>query len=94
LAKVAPSNGTGNSTTPPSEWRELIKGVREGARDSSLTKLSGYLLRRHVDPFVVLELLRVFNATRCTPPLSDKEIEKIVSSVAGMELKRRQAGNG
>jgi hypothetical protein len=94
LAKIAPSNGTGNSTTPPSEWRELVKGISEGARDCSLTKLTGYLLRRHVDPFVTLELIRVFNATRCTPPLPDKDIERIVASVAGLELRRRQAGNG
>jgi hypothetical protein len=98
LAKIAPPTGNGTAsattTTPSSEWRELIKGVREGARDCSLTKLTGYLLRRHVDPFVTLELIRVFNAARCTPPLSDKDVEKIVASVAGMELKRRQAGNG
>jgi hypothetical protein len=94
LAKIAPSNGTGNSTTPPSEWRELVKGISEGARDCSLTKLTGHLLRRHVDPFVTLELIRVFNATRCTPPLPDKDIERIVASVAGLELRRRQAGNG
>jgi hypothetical protein len=91
IADVSHTNGKG---TPPSEWRDLIKGVSEGARDCSLTKLTGYLLRRHVDPFVVLELIRVFNATRCTPPLPDKDIERIVSSVAGLELKRRQAGNG
>ena len=69
-------------------------GVKEGSRDCSLSKLTGYLLRRHVDPLVTLELIRVFNATRCTPPLSDKDVEKSVASVAGMELKRRQAGNG
>ena len=93
LAKIAPSNGNGKSA-PPSEWRGLIKGVSEGARDCSLTKLTGYLLRRHVDPFITLELIRVFNATRCAPPLPDKDVERIVSSVAGLELKRRQAGNG
>jgi hypothetical protein len=91
---AAPANGSGKSATPPSEWRDLVKGVSEGARDCSLTKLTGYLLRRHVDPFVALELIRTFNATRCTPPLPDKDIERIVSSVAGLELKRRQAGNG
>ena len=90
---AAPANGNGK-TTPPSEWRDLVKGVSEGARDCSLTKLTGYLLRRHVDPFITLELIRVFNATRCTPPLPDTDVEKIVSSVAGLELKRRQAGNG
>jgi hypothetical protein len=93
LAKIAPSNGS-KSTTPPSEWRDLIKGVSEGARDCSLTRLCGYLLRRHVDPFITLELIRVFNGARCAPPLSDRDVEKIVSSVAGLELKRRQAGNG
>src|SRR5262249_13435052 len=91
---AAPANGNGKGTTPPSEWRDLVKGVSEGARDCSLTKLTGYLLRRHVDPFVTLELIRTFNATRCTPPLPDKDVERIVSSVAGLELKRRRAGNG
>jgi hypothetical protein len=90
---AAPTNGS-KSTTAPSEWRDLIKGVSEGARDCSLTKLTGYLLRRHVDPFIALELIRVFNATRCAPPLPDRDVERIVSSVAGLELKRRQAGNG
>src|SRR5215475_2478729 len=90
---AAPANGNGK-TTPPSEWRDLVKGVSEGARDCSLTKLTGYLLRRHVDPFVVLELIRSFNATRCTPPLPDKDVERIVSSVAGIELKRRGASRG
>lgn len=91
----APADGAnGKSSTPPSEWRELIKGVSEGARDCSLTKLTGYLLRRHADPFITLELIRSFNATRCTPPLPDKDIERIVASVAGLELKRRQASNG
>jgi hypothetical protein len=87
-------NGAGNGSKPPSEWRTLVQGINEGARDCSLTKLTGYLLRRHVDPFVVLELVRSFNTTRCTPPLPDKDIERIVSSVAGLELKRRQASNG
>jgi hypothetical protein len=92
--RIADTNGTGNGSKPPAEWRTLVQGINEGVRDCSLTKLTGYLLRRHVDPFVVLELIRSFNAMRCTPPLPDKDIERIVSSVAGLELKRRQAGNG
>jgi Bifunctional DNA primase/polymerase, N-terminal/Primase C terminal 1 (PriCT-1) len=93
---AAPAHGSNDNkgAAPPSEWRELIKGLSEGVRDCSLTKLTGHLLRRHVDPFVTLELIRCFNATRCAPPLPDRDIERIVSSVAGMELKRRQAGNG
>src|SRR5262249_7331803 len=91
---AAPTNGSGKNTTPPSEWRDLIKGVSEGASDCSLANPTGHLPRRHVDPFITLELIRVFNATRCTPPLPDKDVDKIVSSVAGLELKRRQVGNG
>jgi hypothetical protein len=87
-------HASGSGATPPTEWRDLVKGVREGARDSSLTKLTGHLLRRHVDPYVALELVRAFNWTRCTPPLPDKDIKRIVNSVAGLELKRRQTGNG
>src|SRR5262249_15335584 len=87
-------HATGNSTTPPTEWRDLIKGISEGARDCSLTKLTGYLLRRQVDPYVTWELCRFCNATGSPPPLPDKDVERIVNSVAGLELKRRQAGNG
>jgi Bifunctional DNA primase/polymerase, N-terminal/Primase C terminal 1 (PriCT-1) len=94
LAKLAPlASGTRNGSAPSSaEWRELIKGVGEGARDCSVTKLAGHLLRRRVDPFVVLELLQGWNATRCAPPLPDADIERIVGSIAGMELRRRGRG--
>jgi hypothetical protein len=94
LAKITtPANG-GNGATPPSEWRELIKGVTEGARDCTVARLTGYLLRRRIDPFVVLELVRTWNATRCAPPLPDTDVERIVGSIAGRELRRRQANGG
>ena len=80
------------TTTLSSEWRALIEGVREGARDCSVTKLAGHLLRHHVDPFIALGLLQSWNATHCTPPLPAADIERIVNSIAGNELRRR--GNG
>ena len=83
-----PANGAA-AVTPPSEWRELVKGVAEGARDCSAAKLAGYLLRRRIDPFVTLELLRGWNATRCAPPLPERDIERIVDSIATRELRRR-----
>ena len=76
------------ATTSP-EWRALIAGVAEGARDCSVTKLAGHLLRRHVNPFVALGLLQAWNAANCTPPLPDADIERIVNSIAGKELRRR-----
>jgi hypothetical protein len=93
LANLAAPNGNG-SATPSTDWQELVKGVAEGARDSSLTKLTGYLLRRRVDPFVTLELIRMFNVARCSPPLPDSDIDRIVNSVCGAELRRRGLDHG
>jgi hypothetical protein len=73
-------------------WRDLVaEGVGEGQRNSSVAKLAGHLLRRYVDPVVVLELLLAWNAGRCRPPLPDTEIITTVNSIAGRELTRRRA---
>jgi hypothetical protein len=91
LAKVVEPAGGNGAATAPSEWVKLAtEGVIEGARNDSVTRLTGHLLRRYVDPRVTLELIRVWNAMRCRPPLDDREVEGIVNSIAGKELKRRQ----
>ena len=90
LAKIAaPANGNRGAATSPSEWRELVRGVAEGARDCSTARLAGYLLRRRIDPLVTLQLLQGWNARSCTPPLPESDIERIVDSIAARELKRR-----
>ena len=90
LAKIETPNGNGNGATPPSEWRALVaEGVAEGARDCTVAKLAGYLLRRRVDPVVALEMLQIWNAARCSPPLPAADIDRIVGSIASKELKRR-----
>jgi hypothetical protein len=91
-AKPTAVNGSAVATSP-SEWHELIKGVGEGTRDNTITRLAGYLLCRRVDPIMALALLQSWNATACTPPLPDEDIVRIVDSIAGKELKRR-AGFG
>jgi len=83
-----PESGTG---APVSQWRELVcNGIAEGQRNSSAARLAGYLLRRFIDPFVVLELVQCWNGTHCCPPLSPDEIITIVNSICGRELARRQ----
>jgi hypothetical protein len=78
---------------PASSWRALVcNGVTEGARNTNIAKLTGHLLRRHVDPVVTLEMLTVWNAMRCKPPLPDADVQTIVNSIAGREIKRRGAG--
>ncbi len=79
-------------TTSSSEWRSLIEGVDEGARNCSFARLAGHLLRHRVNAFVTLGLLQAWNATNCKPPLPAAEVEQIVNSIASKELRRR--GNG
>lgn len=73
------------------EWQEMISvGVGAGERNHSVASLSGHLLRKNVDPFVVLELLRSWNHARNRPPLGDEEVVRTVNSIAGKELVRRR----
>jgi Bifunctional DNA primase/polymerase, N-terminal/Primase C terminal 1 (PriCT-1) len=86
---VLPAKGV-TPPLPPEAWRELFaSGAAEGKRDHTITKLAGHLLRHRVDPFVCLDLLQSWNVTKCAPPLPDTDIERIVNSVAGRELRRR-----
>jgi hypothetical protein len=86
------TNGHRNGT-PPAEWRTLVhNGVAEGQRNASIARLTGYLLRRQIDPTVALEFLLAWNEARCRPPLPESEVIGIVDSIAGAELRRR--GNG
>jgi hypothetical protein len=94
LARI--TSASANEGACVSEWRQLATdGVAEGKRNDSVARLTGHLLRRYVDPRVTLELIRTWNAIRCRPPLTGKEIEQIVDSIAGKELKRRkEIGHG
>jgi hypothetical protein len=89
------SNSNGNGAIPASEWRGLVdNGVVEGQRNTQITRLTGHLLRRYVDPHVTHQLVQAWNATHCRPPLSPEDVTCIVNSIAGRELKRRANGNG
>ncbi len=94
LDKISePSNG--KLPAQPSAWRALVAdGVGEGQRDNAATRLCGYLLRHYVDPLVTLEMLQLWNAARCRPPLPCEDIERIVDSIAGKEIRRRYGHAG
>ncbi len=78
------------SATPPAMWREILaSGVDAGGRNQSIARISGYLLRKRVDPFVTLEFCHLWNQARCRPPLDENEIAKTVDSIAARELARR-----
>ncbi len=68
---------------------------RAGSRNSAVAKLAGYLLRNdNIWPQITLELLLGWSDRHCDPPLGDAEVFRIVDSIAGIELRRRQRGDG
>jgi hypothetical protein len=74
----------------PENWRKLVAdGVSEGKRNEAVARLAGDLLRKRVDPFVILDLCRIWNKGRCRPPLDDGEIIKTVNSICAREFERR-----
>jgi hypothetical protein len=79
-----------SAATSVGTWRDRVRnGVDEGGRNDAVTRLAGHLLRRTVDPLVVLEMLLGWNALRCRPPLADGEITEVVARITERELKRR-----
>jgi hypothetical protein len=84
----ADTGGQGKATSPE-VWRRLIEGVEAGARNQSITRLAGLLLRRLPDPLVAAQLILAFNEARCKPPLPAEEVQRTLDSVAAREMRRR-----
>ena len=66
----------------------------EGRRNDTLTRLTGHLLRRRVDPHMAQILVQSFNQTHCTPALPEAEVLTTVTSVARLEARRRGLTHG
>jgi putative DNA primase/helicase len=60
----------------------LPEFMGEGERDTLLTSLAGSMRRRGASVEAILAALREENATRCNPPLDDKQLRKIAKSIA------------
>lgn len=92
LYELVSERSAAGRAKPAEEWRRLTQhGVGQGARNNSVASFAGHLLRREVDPFVVLHLLLAWNATSCRPPLPEGEVARTVDSIAGREMRRRQS---
>jgi hypothetical protein len=91
IAKI--SERANGKATPQAEWQQLFTSdIPEGQRDCTLTRMTGKLLRHCVNAADVLGIMQAINVARCKPPLPPEDIERIVDSIAGHELKRRGRG--
>ncbi len=70
------------STTPASKIGVLL----EGRRNDGLIRLAGALRRRGATEVELQKELSEANARRCTPPLTELEVIKIVASAARYEV--------
>jgi hypothetical protein len=89
------------AAAPASVWLPIVRdGVRgpdpltgrpsEG-RNDKLTRLVGHLMRHYIDAALAHEFAHLLNECRFYPPLPRDEVDRIVDSVAAMELRRRRA---
>jgi hypothetical protein len=85
------SNGGPGEAMSPERWRTFVSETHDGSRRShAIARLSGLLLRRFIDPLVALDLVRMFNALHCAPPLEEAEVIRIVTDIATREKQRRE----
>jgi hypothetical protein len=66
--------------------------IPEGIRNETLAKLSGYLYSLGLPIDLVKICIKYINETKCSPPLAEKEIEIIVSSINKTIQKKIQQG--
>ena len=75
----------------PEDWGAVL---REGERDSELTRRAGRLLRLGLSAEECLYILQAVNQARCRPPLPRPQVAKIARSIAAREAARAGTRNG
>jgi hypothetical protein len=73
--------------TAPTNGGEPVEG---SARSKRIGSLYAHLVRHYVDRLVALDIVRMFNETRCRPPLNDTDVVKVALWVANEEADRRE----
>jgi hypothetical protein len=86
-------NGKPVEARSPEDWCSFIGQDVDGSRrGAAIARLFGLLVRRGLDPVLALDICRMFNATRCQPPLDDSEVVRIANDIANREASRRERG--
>lgn len=67
-----------------------LTSIEQGQRNDRLTRLVGHLMGRDVDARIVGSVTHAVNMARCRPPLDADEVDRILESIAGRELRKRR----
>ena len=81
-ALSSPSSGKGSQGMTPSTKTgfSLPADVHEGSRDDTLYRWACSMRADNVPKDLALEMMRIYNASHCHPPLPDKTVEQKVDS--------------
>ena len=77
--KTQRRNGTGSANIEEGQFADLFQRVGEGKRNSTLTRLVGYLRAKRMDYPAGLFMARAWNEEFCAPPMDAREVEDLVS---------------
>jgi hypothetical protein len=73
------------------DYETLVSaGVRSGARNNQLTSLVGHLIAHGHSPDFTRDFTLGINQARCSPPLPNRDVVKIVESVVKRERRKSQ----
>src|SRR5260370_19335593 len=91
LVRLMVPSGGRRVAAPPEAWRQMFKGGgAQGARDSTLIRMAGYLLRRGLDPLLVLDICSFGTASgfsrRCPRHRSPKPSTRFAAVNCGKQL--------
>ena len=92
LLSLIETNGRG-CQTPLLHWHHtLTEQIPQGQRNATLASVCGKLLHAGLsDLILLLDVMLCVNAARCSPPISQHEVETIVSSVMRSHLRKVRA---
>lgn len=82
----------GKSSPKPSKQNNLFSdligftmppdcSVEEGGRNNFLTRAAGWLKHQGVKDAPLFEMLKALNTAKCTPPVSEREVEQVAVSI-------------
>lgn len=88
LALIRTNTGSKPTVKPVSYWTTILQGVGDGQRNHSAASLSGYLLRKGLEPEIAFLLVNGWNRGMNHPPMEDAELARTFISILNKEIKR------
>lgn len=89
LALIQANVGSKPTAKPVSHWTTILQGVGDGQRNHSAASLTGYLLRKNIDPEIAFLLLNGWNQLN-DPPMEKTELARTFISILNKDLKRAE----